>query len=1104
MARISTYAPDVNITINDKILGSSYEGKQGNNLVFKTANFKVADLLSFVSKNIDVTVDGINYSLGNITGDISENQEAITDLTNGLSDLTDQLLDQVDLFVGFTGSVGSLNPDGSILGLSQNFANNLISSVTTIDQDFANNLLGIAEVTEQFANDVLGISTSVAYATADQFDLLEGVVLEHTNDIDAINANVITLGTSIDENTGAITSTASDLSLLATRVTVNENTALAIQTDLTTLTSTVNENTGDITANATDISALGVRVTSGETNVTALQTDLTSLTTTVNANTGDITANATDISNLGIVVDTANADIAALDSSLTSLTATVDGNTGDIAVNATNIETLGTNVETAQADISALDLSLTTLTTTVDGNTGDIATNATDLNLLTTRVTDAEADITAVATDVTSLTTTVDGNTGDISTNASDISVLSTSVTNAEDNITAIQADLTTLETTVDGQTGDIATNAANITSLGTSVTTAEANITSIQSDLTALETTVDGQTGDIAANATAISTLGTTVSTNGTDITNLSTSLTELETTVDGNTGDISTNATAIDTLSTSIDGLGTTVSALSTDVTNLSTTVSDNGDSITANATNISTLGVTVGDNTANITSNSNAIATTDGKLSASYGMHVNAGGKVAGLKLLADSTTTSSFIAQADTFGVEMPNGNRVLTVDSGGLLLNGSGVFTGNISARSGDFGGWEISDNVIKGPELAGYELVLNPVSGIAVNSSDYQDSRVLSIRKGDRPITANAGAYTFTNVDGVNFNSWNETITESVTSSITKSAYPIGITGSFSGTERLGTFQDWVSWPAINGIASTSSDFSGSVEVGLYVQFANYFDFRTSSLIGTEKITSASITAASTTLNLPAVTNKVINLVNSQDPSTIYFRFIFERSVKLNSGSVTFSAKSTGASSGLDLVFNDAPFQTDLSPGGVYVGMGTTRYFRIDTNSYFGSYVVLKGGLSVTGGISTDTILKGSGSFRIDHPIPEKKDTHHLVHSFVESPQANNIYRGQVNLVNGQSVVNLDEAAGMTEGTFILLNRDIHTFTSNESDWDHVRGTVDGNILTIECQNPESTAKVSWLVIGERHDQHMYDTNWTDENGKVIVEPLKEEDGQNS
>jgi hypothetical protein len=55
-----------------------------------------------------------------------------------------------------------------------------------------------------------------------------------------------------------------------------------------------------------------------------------------------------------------------------------------------------------------------------------------------------------------------------------------------------------------------------------------------------------------------------------------------------------------------------------------------------------------------------------------------------------------------------------------------------------------------------------------------------------------------------------------------------------------------------------------------------------------------------------------------------------------------------------------------------------------------------------------------------------------------------------------------------------------------------------VRGSVAGNILTIEAQDNTSIASISWMVIGERQDKHMYDTDWTDENGKVIVEPLKE------
>ena len=52
---------------------------------------------------------------------------------------------------------------------------------------------------------------------------------------------------------------------------------------------------------------------------------------------------------------------------------------------------------------------------------------------------------------------------------------------------------------------------------------------------------------------------------------------------------------------------------------------------------------------------------------------------------------------------------------------------------------------------------------------------------------------------------------------------------------------------------------------------------------------------------------------------------------------------------------------------------------------------------------------------------------------------------------------------------------------------------------MEGNKLIIECQNAESTATVSWLVIGERQDEHIYKSKITDENGKLIVEPLKPE-----
>jgi hypothetical protein len=145
------------------------------------------------------------------------------------------------------------------------------------------------------------------------------------------------------------------------------------------------------------------------------------------------------------------------------------------------------------------------------------------------------------------------------------------------------------------------------------------------------------------------------------------------------------------------------------------------------------------------------------------------------------------------------------------------------------------------------------------------------------------------------------------------------------------------------------------------------------------------------------------------------------------------------------------------------------------------------------GNITVVGSLS-----KGSGSFRIDHPLPQLEQTHQLVHSFIEGPQADLIYRGRVTLVNGKANVNIDETSSMTAGTFEALCRDVQCFTTNESDWIPVRGSVTGNILTIESQDPNSNSDISWMVIGERKDKHMLDTDWTDETGKVIVELKKE------
>ena len=134
-------------------------------------------------------------------------------------------------------------------------------------------------------------------------------------------------------------------------------------------------------------------------------------------------------------------------------------------------------------------------------------------------------------------------------------------------------------------------------------------------------------------------------------------------------------------------------------------------------------------------------------------------------------------------------------------------------------------------------------------------------------------------------------------------------------------------------------------------------------------------------------------------------------------------------------------------------------------------------------------------LTKGSGSFRIPHPLPALKDTKDLVHSFIEGPQCDNLYRGKVDLVGGTATVNLDTKSDMTTGTFVALNRDVQCFTTNETGWTAVKGSVSGNILTITAQDNTCTDTISWMVVGERQDDNIKSSMLTDATGKLIMEP---------
>ena len=168
--------------------------------------------------------------------------------------------------------------------------------------------------------------------------------------------------------------------------------------------------------------------------------------------------------------------------------------------------------------------------------------------------------------------------------------------------------------------------------------------------------------------------------------------------------------------------------------------------------------------------------------------------------------------------------------------------------------------------------------------------------------------------------------------------------------------------------------------------------------------------------------------------------------------------------------------------------------------FRAGTSGGSVSSVFLRqNGLEVnsSGTVIQGSLSKGSGSFRIQHPLAELSETTDLVHSFVEAPDASNLYAGMVQLTDGVAIVNIDTAHRMTEGTFVALNHVQSWSSSNESGYAPVKCSISGNLLTIECQDTNSTDTVYYEVRGIRKDQHMIDTDWTDNEGRVITEPPK-------
>jgi trimeric autotransporter adhesin len=136
-------------------------------------------------------------------------------------------------------------------------------------------------------------------------------------------------------------------------------------------------------------------------------------------------------------------------------------------------------------------------------------------------------------------------------------------------------------------------------------------------------------------------------------------------------------------------------------------------------------------------------------------------------------------------------------------------------------------------------------------------------------------------------------------------------------------------------------------------------------------------------------------------------------------------------------------------------------GANSVQVFSVDASGN-GFYA---GNLNVTG-----KLTKGSGSFKIDHPLdPANK---YLSHSFVESPDMMNVYNGNITTdKHGMATVALPSYFEALNADFRYQLTVIGQFAQAI-----VQQEIKSNQFTIKTNKPG--VKVSWQVTGIRHDAY--------------------------
>jgi hypothetical protein len=409
----------------------------------------LGDVAIFVS-NSNVT---LNNSINTVASNLSQLEDAIIDLTSGVSDIYIQATAPVAGVGGIPNPIPQFSrwydsDDGNAPYYWDGSA-----WASFKDADIADNKQNITNLTANLATTDGNVTANSSAISA-----LDTLTIAQGGSITSLSGSVTALESTVNNATTGVLANAGAVSSLTTRVTNTEDATTVNAGNITNLTADLDQAELDIATKASSTAVSG-------------------LTTRVEAAEDSIVTNTADITALQSVVDNPSAGIIANADAIDALTTRVEDNEDGVLVNAGAVTTLNATytedlhfrTEAEDENDNLINLETGSGTVQLQDLTDFVSGSSAAIDSLTVQTFANEDGIQTQAIQLTALESTVNDPTNGVTATAGALSTLSTTVSVIDNQVSTTAQDLTALTTTV----GD---NTATITTQSNSIDGVEAN----------------------------------------------------------------------------------------------------------------------------------------------------------------------------------------------------------------------------------------------------------------------------------------------------------------------------------------------------------------------------------------------------------------------------------------------------------------------------------------------------------------------------------------------------------------------------------------------------------------------------------------------------